>query len=1044
MQQISAAGTDKSGAAFGRGNPVDYFFASDMLYRHARGVFARTDPDFRPFDPENVRGYEQYADRFLDVFNKKAMDAVKAEIDQENSERKVLERAGWVGVSLGSPAGTLDPTIFLPGGALVNASKELRTVDESLKNIGGSALLFGALGGRGIAPMTSLEHEAAARAFDAVKAPDFDAETNALHAEMAAYSIPAPAADAAPRPAPSADLPVAGDAAPDAAKPTAAATAPTTAEATAALNPLLRALHSPSAAVREIGAQMMEDPIYLTKTVPGQAEAGAIAGERAAAAGTNLSEFVRAAVDKAVEAQRAAYLNARKAGVPLRESEFYQQVGRVMRGGGKSDIPGVAEAADAWRSHIIEPLAKRAVDAGLLPEDIDPAAAGPYFSRLWNREALEAGEQEFKDGLRGFVDGQVSAAMAREAAETMASDMAGDTASGAANSMANDTTSSAASGKDGLSHLASHLVKHLGDVTAEQFETGFYKLAIGLAGSADDDAGPDHTGPDQTAKPDGSNDQAAATPFQFPDDAARAAYVDGIVDDVYDRLTGRAADGLQPEDASLAAHGPLKGRSFDIPDALVEKFLDHDSDRIGRRYARVMAGNIDLAERFGSPCMTEAFERVRQDYAGLRVQAGDDPAALKGLDERERADIADLQSVHDMLRGNDRPEIGNASWRQVLAGAGAFDYMRAMGGAVIGSLADAVRPTIVYGLSTYIRPGLAPMLRGVTAAGLGGKEAQLAGAIGEKILASRMASLAGITDPYAHGPVFARFLGNLASGIPRLTGLMHWDDFQKTLAAQIIENRILANAEKAAKGGFASLPSGERDYMDLLGIGGRRAQELGRFFTIHGETLDGVRLANTHAWGDDAASTATRRAYRAAVNKDAGSIVTEDAGGGVPLFASTPLGRALKRFVYFALASNQSVLIHGLPEDRTRLAGGIVGMTAIGAFLYALKQLEAGHALPDDPGIWATEGLNRSGLFAVGFELNNALEKLGPPGPGAGASALFPNAGRNAPAGRSDAANASGIRQGTPLRPPAFASLPYWRWLIDEVLTPEMAEAVRR
>ncbi len=99
------------------------------------------------------------------------------------------------------------------------------------------------------------------------------------------------------------------------------------------------------------------------------------------------------------------------------------------------------------------------------------------------------------------------------------------------------------------------------------------------------------------------------------------------------------------------------------------------------------------------------------------------------------------------------------------------------------------------------------------------------------------------------------------------------------------------------------------------------------------------------------------------------------------------------------------MLLRGLPEDQTRLLGAITGMTTIGAFLHALSALEAGQALPEDPTIWATEGLNRSGLFTVGFTLNNALEKSGVPGLAAGARL-----------------------------PTAFASLPHWRRLLDALL----------
>lgn len=1065
-------------AAARQNNVIGSIVTSNTLRQQMTVGPFKADDDFHPFDPENLKGYEEYADHFVNVFDKPMMDAVKADIDKEKKDRKVLERSGWTGFVFNAAVGMVDPTILLPSGglvklgkggysitksaanmalhgaasgavqeALLQESQELRTGEDALKNIGGSLILRGVLGAGKAAYFTRAEHAAAASALDAAKAPDFDAATNGLHAEMNGFSVPPSAGAAGVRPETLGDLTIAGRAASAVAK------------ATAKLNPLLRTLHSPAVSVRQIGSQMMENPVYLTKNMAGE---GDIAAE------TAMHEFTRGAVAQAIEAQRGAYLNARKAGLALTEKDFYEEVGRAMRRGDKSDIPGVSEAASAWRTHVIEPLKQRAIDTGLLPKDVDVSTAESYFSRMWNRPAIEANEQEFKGILREYFDGQVSAAMVREAAEkekTLAS----------LESVKADLQSGIAGRKAGLADLAGGIARHMPDEALEQFEAGFQQVAGGIARDLDaDDLA-------KLAKVDRQMaDHASRGAFEFLDDADRADYVKGIVDDVYDMLTGRANDGFLPPNFTLAARGPLKERSFNIPDTLVEKYLEDNVDLVGRRYARVMAADTELAERFGSPTMKEALERVRLEYAELRAKAGNDPVVLKRLNESERSDIADLQAVRDMLRGNYRPEIQNTAWARVLAGAGAFNYMRAMGGVLIGSLADAVRPAMVHGLSAYIKDGLAPMIRGVTAAALSKKEAQLAGAISEKILASRMASLAEITDPYAHGSVFERFLGNMTVGFSRMTGLLHWDDFQKTLASRMIQNRILANAEKAAKSGFAALPAKERAYMGYLGIGGQRAEDLGRFFASHGETLDGVKVANTEAWGDDAIAAAARRAFRAAINKDVDSIIVTKGVGDVPLFASTPVGRALLQFKSFAIASNQRVLIRGLQEDKTRLVGGIVGMTTIGAFIYALKQLEAGRELSDNPGTWAMEGLDRSGIFAVGFEVNNALEKLGVPGLYAGASALFPNASQRTPASRyasrsivgsllgptfelaSDTTslaglavanakgavtgNAPGMTEGdvaTVRRLTPFASLPYWRWLIDGVLVPEAKEAVR-
>lgn len=192
----------------------------------------------------------------------------------------------------------------------------------------------------------------------------------------------------------------------------------------------------------------------------------------------------------------------------------------------------------------------------------------------------------------------------------------------------------------------------------------------------------------------------------------------------------------------------------------------------------------------------------------------------------------------------------------------------------------------------------------------------------------------------------------------------------------------------------------------------------------------------------------------------------------------TPVGRALLQFRSFAIASNQRVLLRGLQEDTTRFVGGVVGMATIGAFIYALKQLESGREISDNPGTWVAEGLDRAGIFSIGFEVNNAMEKIGAPGLYLGAAAMFPDASQRAPASRYAArskvgsflgpsfetatdtvglmalgfenmrraangedaviseGDVSAMRRLTP-----FASLPYWRWLIDGMVVPEMKKA---
>ncbi|MCA0433054.1 MAG: hypothetical protein LCH46_07290 [Proteobacteria bacterium] len=570
--------------------------------------------------------------------------------------------------------------------------------------------------------------------------------------------------------------------------------------------------------------------------------------------------------------------------------------------------------------------------------------------------------------------------------------------------------------------------------------------------------------------------------FDFLSPEDRDAYLEDIVQSIYEKVTGRFHEGDTPTSLIVTKRGPLAERTFHIPDKLVEKYLDDDAEWIGRRYARVMSADIELKQRFGSVDMKQAIDAIRQDYAALKAAAENSvmtPEAkakhLADLNRRERNDVRDISAVRDMLRGNYRPELSNTAWARTLNAAMTFNYLTSLGGVTVSSLTDVVRPAMVHGLKAFMKDGLGPLIRRSKGLQMSKQEATLAGAISEKILHSRLATLAELTDPYSQSKPWERFLQNASVGFTRLTGLLHFNDFMKSVSATMTQNRILQNAEVAAERGFAALDDRERAYMGLLGIGQDRAELLGRLFKEHGDVLEGVRVANSDQWPDDL--DWLRSAWRAAINKDVDRIIVTKSLGDTPLFAQTATGRALLQFRTFALASNQRVLIMGLQEDTTRFVGGVMGMATIGMFIYWLKQLESGREISDNPGTWIAEGLDRSGIFSLAFEVNNAIEKAGGPGIYSGAAALFPNASQRAPASRfavrskvgsflgptfstaTDAVTllASGldamgkVAQGeAPDFVPAdvesarrltpFASLPYWRWLVDGMIVPELKE----
>jgi hypothetical protein len=184
------------------------------------------------------------------------------------------------------------------------------------------------------------------------------------------------------------------------------------------------------------------------------------------------------------------------------------------------------------------------------------------------------------------------------------------------------------------------------------------------------------------------------------------------------------------------------------------------------------------------------------------------------------------------------------------------------------------------------------------------------------------------------------------------------------------QSRILSAAAD-----FSKASARDKRYMNFVGIGEGMADRIGKQFDEFGETVDGVRVANTESWTDAEA----KRAYYAALQKDIRSIVPMKSVADIPLFGNSPVGRMIFQFNTFNLASHQRVLLRGLQEGPQRFVAGAVALTSIGMMVTYLTGLAANRDMPDfaeNPGWWLSEGVDRSGLFMVPMQLANSMEKL--------------------------------------------------------------------
>lgn len=462
-----------------------------------------------------------------------------------------------------------------------------------------------------------------------------------------------------------------------------------------------------------------------------------------------------------------------------------------------------------------------------------------------------------------------------------------------------------------------------------------------------------------------------------------AGYIEEAITETFNNLTGRG-DGSVPDWVVAVKRGPLAERTFKIPDKIVEGFLENDMEAILRQYTRIMSADIGLKEKFGSPDMAQAFERMRMEYTDLAKAATSEAERTK-LDKAFKRDKQNLEAFRDLLRGTYKNGTENSVWSRMTRAALTWNYIRLLGGVTMTSLTDVSRPIAVHGMRATMREALPALIGGTRALKISKKDASYLGPISEVALQTRLTELAGLQDQHAAGSVYERFLSNASHAFSKATGLSWWNDTLKMISSVMTQNRM---SRTILNWNGSSLA--DRRYMNFLGINEDMAARMKPFIETHGVQEKGVWGANVMEWDDPGLVSA----WAAALNKDVNRTVVTPGVSDKPLFMNTNAGALVMQFKSFGMASHQKILIAGMQENPTRLAESMVFASTLGMMISYLKLIERGDTegadrLLNNPGLWVANGLDRSGIMSIPFDISNTMEKLGSPiGIASGVSAL--------------------------------------------------------
>jgi hypothetical protein len=438
-----------------------------------------------------------------------------------------------------------------------------------------------------------------------------------------------------------------------------------------------------------------------------------------------------------------------------------------------------------------------------------------------------------------------------------------------------------------------------------------------------------------------------------------------IVDDITDNILG-VASGRLPYDVVSNVRGPMKERTLNIPDSLIEDFLESDIDIVARQYMRTMAPDVEISRLYGDANMQQQLDEVRDSYNELIKQATTEKQRTK-LHKQLKNDTRDIEAIRDRLRGTYRqPEDPNSFFIRAGRTLRDANFMRMLGGMTISAIPDLSRPVAVNGLKPVAR-GLKALIMSPRVFGMALAEVKKAAVGWDMVLNGRVASLAEITDIYNKGSTFERGLRSASDVFSKLTLMSQWNTALKSFSGVVTQDRILGAVVDVAEG-RASKSTIKR--LASSGIGEDQAKAIARQFSQFGD--DGsLRLSNGHLWENkDALET-----FRAAVLKDVDRAILTPGEGEKPLWTSSEMGKMVFQFKTFAATAHNKILMADLQYRDAEALNGFLLSVALGGAAYGVKEFFAGREISTDPEKLIVESLDRSGAFGYFWDINNIAEK---------------------------------------------------------------------
>jgi len=445
-----------------------------------------------------------------------------------------------------------------------------------------------------------------------------------------------------------------------------------------------------------------------------------------------------------------------------------------------------------------------------------------------------------------------------------------------------------------------------------------------------------------------------------------------VADEIFDSVTkskpyldvntGDLDDLLSPSSSKM--------RTFEIPDELIEDFLESDVEVLLRHHTRTMGMDIEIARRFGDIDMRNVIDNVTSEYNRLIDEAAD-ITEKQALRKQLTDDLRDIRGLRDRLRGTyGASKDPHAMSSRFVRTMKSFNVLVGMGGAMVSSIPDVARIVMVEGFEQAYGKGLKVHFgrQSTQINRLSKNELRKAAVAADAVLGLRAHAFADLGDVFGNRFAVERVL-NASTGVMfLLNGLNIWNQTLKEFAGNVTMLRMTEGIMKP----WERLSRSDKEKFLKNGIDQQAHMRMQQQIRQHGEQFDGEWMPNTDSWTDPT----MRLTFRNALNQNVERIIITPGAGDRALWTSTEFGSLITQFKSYGQASNVRMLTSGLQERDGAFWQGAFLLVGLGAMVNELKRKQYGIDRKETFDEKLINAIDRSGITGYFMDVNNAVEKL--------------------------------------------------------------------